>query len=757
MAAETRQNNGNRQRALVLLATTTEEKVAQYQAIARAKGLPVEFRRINEIVDAFHSAPENTGDVDRNAEQKLGEVKNIIIECRKPDSRLRRILEKKCQEWDVSTDPRHIYFATDDSTFKVPKKIWTILREKLAPYVADDLLESINRGGDNAGPGAETGPILAAVGIARFFNLLREAAGNAGYEAQHIPIGQYTTLKLNRLSGPPQTTSITVNNHKQPVRHYLYAPSGLQKAFQVLDEKIVKTYHFLRNKSNPQKPLADDFDDYLVNHSIQARIVDELARVVQQSRPNGNKHHGTSPVVVDASSAQGEFVVGLPTQMSNGNIMNRLDQNKITVEIPENTCLSGDHLVKTPPTAYATLNFEDIMHRSDALIFTPFDPAPDPKIRTLNYLALFSAKVAKQLISRDMNKPIVVMDWKGCWKPAIDFGFDLVNRGMSKDFMRTPIYDGGVQKIINLKGVEHYANSYFDVVSGNDLETLERAAMQVLAFRRQCYSKFEAANAAPAKFIARGEEPPDGMFKVAVFVSASNENKRLLTDMSALGRGLAENQFGLIWGGGDRHAMGAVYEGYKVYKDEHPEKKTWMGAFSTEPILKSETEYGRFPAGIDYWEQNTDIYQRMAHMIHKNDIVHANAIIISPGGDGTTQEWLAVLALKHQLPKMMAGKSLIIYAPDLYKNGTEQAKDTGDGPPVAFWEKGVRTVMGDEFYERISKNHKACAADGIYFATNKEELLSLTQELRQKNSDEQTKHRWQAAVSNNNQSACLGN
>src|SRR5688572_12342862 len=97
---------GNDGPFLVLLGTTTEEKIVHYNTIAREQGVPIVFKRLHEIVDAFHSALEDTGDSLGNAIQKFKEIDQIIALCRQ-DKKYRDVLATKCAQWGIPFDPEN--------------------------------------------------------------------------------------------------------------------------------------------------------------------------------------------------------------------------------------------------------------------------------------------------------------------------------------------------------------------------------------------------------------------------------------------------------------------------------------------------------------------------------------------------------------------------------------------------------------------------------------------------------------------------
>ena len=94
----------------------------------------------------------------------------------------------------------------------------------------------------------------------------------------------------------------------------------------------------------------------------------------------------------------------------------------------------------------------------------------------------------------------------------------------------------------------------------------------------------------------------------------------------------------------------------------------------------------------------------------------------------------SALLVKRQLPKVMEGKPIIIYAPDLIERG-KVANSHGD--TKLFWEKSARAFLGDEYWnglkhDALTHGGLGKAEDGVYLATNIDRLKGLLDDLQSK-------------------------
>ena len=152
-------------------------------------------------------------------------------------------------------------------------------------------------------------------------------------------------------------------------------------------------------------------------------------------------------------------------------------------------------------------------------------------------------------------------------------------------------------------------------------------------------------------------------FNVAIFCSASTRNEALVCETENLSYDLAMDNFGLMYGAGKKHMMGAVFDGAKRAKVEGGKDDIYLAGSSTTDIQQVEVGDGEqveaFTAELfqmgDYFHAK-DIYQRMDYMIKGSD-----AFAIMPGGAGTVQELAALLMLKSEDAPSMRDKPIVVY------------------------------------------------------------------------------------------------
>lgn len=676
------------QQYLVLVATTTPEKVEIYNNVAINLGLPIQFRRLTEIADAFHSAEENSGDRRGNAHQKAEAIDDVVALCRMPGTPHNRILKEKCEAWGVNFDPKYIHYATEDSTFNVPELVWPILRDKLALHVDEELLKSADKNGKVAGPNAETGPILAAVGMTRFFNLLREAALEAGLqESIEVPVIQHVTMVLTGHADSPAKPATFLEGEAYT---YLFARNGLREVIKKPHARIAQSSHFLCALDRQDTPLADYWDEYVSTKSERARLItSQLLPYLQAAAGE------------EVSTSMRRAAEDTTEPCSKRQFKRHAIVQPIVAPVPGFGNVSifyGRASGNADP--YQAINMAPALQEADALIFPSFD-ASNIAQRRQNYRKLTSAIVAKMLESRNMNMPIVVMD-NGCWTPILDWCFNMTSQGMMKDYPRRSIETGN--------HVQHIATSYLDILRGGTMGEKEKAARNLLRHRFASYHRYKSPGTLGDSWEKGGAAKSDGMFATAVCISASSDNLELIQDARAYGAALARDGDGLVWGAGDRHGMGAVYDGYRAAGGP------WVAGISTPTILLSETKFGRMPNSA-YWEICPDIYRRMISIFsHSNEIVHM------PGGAGTTEEGLVSIILKEEGFPMMQDKNIVFYSPDLHRKSAYH-----DQP---FWNGFLSAAMDEDFQYRIMRNHHAYTHQGYWLATELDELIDIHRHLK---------------------------
>ncbi|MGE3624249.1 MAG: hypothetical protein AB7H77_10330 [Bdellovibrionales bacterium] len=679
-------------RFLVVLATTTKEKVIQYQLVARKMGLPIQFRGLNELIDVFHAAEEDTGDRVANGKQKFAEAEFAARVFYDPKSTYYRLLQEKCLEWNVDFHPARIFLASDDATFEVRSDVWKLFRKKLRQFVPDQLLKVQNAKGEMTGPGAETGPILAAVTVERFVELFRQSALEVCVKARCA--GNETSPASPEISAIRNGRTLTVRNLLEaqsglgapvPISWdcplYLHAPLGLDKPLEPPNAPFVTIDHYFKAKKNVTQPIAQSLADYLVYDSPTRKVVLQFYKIALSYASDTRVHRPLD---------------------KHGRRKAKKSGQKFKIVSPS---LVPKHL-ESVRSLNELLDISNEFRNADVIEFNTFD-ATDPAARVRNYYKLFSAVVAKQLDARFMGVPIIVHD-DSCWKPAIDMLKTLCNDGMSKDFLLSA-YEGGA--LVSGTGLTHTATAFIDHIESKDATARCAAAEHIKDIRRSNYSRFRySKHGAPdTSDLHYMEAPvgnsltpkPPGLFAVGICTSASNDNRKLITTVAKYTKFLQKNLgAGVVWGAGDRHAMGAVIEGILEAVNGVRDRITWLAGFTTRPIAETETRYGKPPI-ICHWPKryNENIYTRMADIIESSDM-----IVLAPGGPGTVQEKLAVLQTVLLAPHLLRNKKIVFYLPDIHANNRNTER--------RFWEMSIKSILGKAVWERLQESHESGMVKG---------------------------------------------
>ncbi len=159
-------------------------------------------------------------------------------------------------------------------------------------------------------------------------------------------------------------------------------------------------------------------------------------------------------------------------------------------------------------------------------------------------------------------------------------------------------------------------------------------------------------------------------FNVCVFCSASISKQDYLDEGYAVGKMLAERDWGCISGAGKTGIMGQVVKG--AYQNNG-----WSGGSNVPHIIQLEG----LPEGLNEFWPRADIYTRMEIMIEKSD-----AFVVMPGGMGTLQELFAMLILRNHGDDLMKGKPIVVF------NKTDP--QTG----LRFWDPVIELLKGHEAF-----------------------------------------------------------
>ncbi|MEM6903954.1 MAG: LOG family protein [Pseudomonadota bacterium] len=151
---------------------------------------------------------------------------------------------------------------------------------------------------------------------------------------------------------------------------------------------------------------------------------------------------------------------------------------------------------------------------------------------------------------------------------------------------------------------------------------------------------------------AEGASKTKPKYNVAVFTSASTKDPDMLKLARDTGRLLADNGYGMVFGGSNVSMMGQVAAGVH-------DRGGYVTGVTTALFFGKELQVAqRDDINIDNLRIADDIYDRMHDMIHQ-----ADALVVLPGGIGTAQEMLAVMHMRDNEPELQ-GRPVIIYNED---------------------------------------------------------------------------------------------
>ena len=146
---------------------------------------------------------------------------------------------------------------------------------------------------------------------------------------------------------------------------------------------------------------------------------------------------------------------------------------------------------------------------------------------------------------------------------------------------------------------------------------------------------------------------------VAVFCSASNKDPHYLNMARETGQMLADNGYGMVFGGSNVSMMGEVAAGVH-------DRGGYVTGVTIPLFFGKEVQADQDKIDIDNIRIVSDIYERMHTMIDESD-----ALVVLPGGIGTAQEMLAVMHMRDQDPEL-AAKPVVLYSEGGFWHGLQQ-------------------------------------------------------------------------------------
>ncbi len=310
-----------------------------------------------------------------------------------------------------------------------------------------------------------------------------------------------------------------------------------------------------------------------------------------------------------------------------------------------------------------------LMH--DAFLFLPLQHADDENILDIIFM-LFSIIVARQLSPRDMEKPLVMVNPDGGYDGVLAVYHDMRQTAMLPD----PDQDF-IKEVQDMTGV-----------------------VPVLEFYRHNFWKETLC----VQDVPRLSVEKSHRFNVAVFCSASARNQVLNQVAYDVGYCLAQQNFGMVYGAGDRQMMGNALKGVLAWKKQTG-NEVWVSGSSTPDIINIESDdkdglKATIAAHGQYVEAG-DIYQRMDFMIRA-----AHGFVILPGGAGTVQELALLLKLKAENAPEMQGKSIVMYDPLV----SVQEQKSFYSALLHLIPEQVKAALDMQVYRELSDFYAALAA-----------------------------------------------
>jgi uncharacterized protein (TIGR00730 family) len=236
------------------------------------------------------------------------------------------------------------------------------------------------------------------------------------------------------------------------------------------------------------------------------------------------------------------------------------------------------------------------------------------------------------------GKPTIVVDLDDSWEPVFDVLVHLYQQGMMLNAY------GLFTVVSTLEEVAPAVREQIGAYTPDHLKTLHEDEIETPTAGKH-------ANGQGQILALDDRQPPE--FNVGVFCSASTTDKSYKRMAYSLGRLLATNSYGAVFGAGNTGMMGELMQGALDYGGYVRGANIWRIA-NIEGIPNGLAHYWGNEEGVD------DIYKRVAVMVE-----HSDAFIILPGGAGTLQELLALLLLLRE-----QGNPLMIYkgAPTQFKD-----------------------------------------------------------------------------------------
>ncbi|MCL2473443.1 MAG: hypothetical protein FWF23_00845 [Alphaproteobacteria bacterium] len=344
----------------------------------------------------------------------------------------------------------------------------------------------------------------------------------------------------------------------------------------------------------------------------------------------------------------------------------------------------------------------------DAIIFTPFDIENEAE-RCYMYILLRSVIVAKVIDPAYKNVPVIVHNENGCYDAVIESHTAYALGGYNRSFIRNYESEGlgRNEKLVISDRVKHIGYNYFDALSYNRInrEEAKQIGAELLNFRLINYERLHQ----PIPDIRHNYNAPKvdiDLCSATVFASASSDKKEDYLKATELGNFLREHEFALCTGGGDKHSMGWVRDGYLDLKF-HCMKQMYLIHASTRRLAKNETKHGFMP-DCDEPSLYDDIGYRLERLLTSDIIISIG------GGDGTGQE-SAYFYLQQKINRSEFKDKALVFI--------------GEDPSML---KEIESIIGTEKLNILKQNPRGLEKENIFLFPRVKNAKPMLLELKQR-------------------------
>lgn len=568
----------------VLFATKTSDKIDEMKLIVR--GEPMVIARLDKLAN-FHNPDEVSRTYGGNAYEKADAA------CAAIRANKEHVLALLAQN---NIDPEGVVVLAEDSGMH--------LHNQQALQHAD--LSGMERSlifNEHQFPGQEFGLLVnGALGMRRTFSRFVEAIRASGTE--NWGYSDTSVIAISPLVDILQEREVRTMFYSGQVEGFI-SPEPKGRDGQVITEdRVVSAYDYLIPGSQqptdahlfgPSYTKSQLGMKYVDSNSprtfaIKAMLADHRNDLLHEELPAQPALQKTTAELVigvfSATSPDAACIEALGAEIKRQKLQARL--HIIPIDWIDNPAKLDQHIAEC-----------------GVMVLMPPPESPDLRAVLARLLLANSLIVTRQIHPRDKDKPLIFFNKESSLRPDIALYDTMRDLGMVND-------QNGllVMRAESAQEVCQYADQYRDTL--------------------------------PITYPSAAEEhfsPIDsGRFNVAIYCSATARNQDLNDEARAMGYWLAESEYGLVWGAGDRQMMGSVKAGLMDWERHHTGKPLpFMFGASMDYLIDVEASDPRAVKDVirrhGAYLNCAHIYQRMRAMM---DTSHC--IVVLPGGAGTVQE-----------------------------------------------------------------------------------------------------------------------